>query len=311
MEDVTDQSKTYYCGFVSLIGRPNIGKSTLMNHLLGQKISIATPKPQTTRNRILGIKTENNKQIIFMDTPGIHQSRNVLNQRIVSYAIASLHESDSSLLLVPPLAPTQTEPEAEERRILEQMEDSLLKKSILIINKIDLTNHESILHTIDVYRKYVSTFAEIVPISALKKRNTTELQKLIFASLPESHFYFAADQVTSASERFLVAEFIREQVFLHLQQEIPYSVAVQIEAFQEEKSLIRILSTIVVERESQKGILIGHQGKMLKKIGSHARKKIEYLLGKKVFLSTHVKVLRKWSSSPTHLDSLGFPENLF
>lgn len=292
-----------YCGFIGLIGRPNVGKSTLLNHLIGQKISITAHRPQTTRNRILGIKTINHYQMIFIDTPGMHTSEKLLNQRIVQYALQTLQESDINLLLVEPIPLNKSEIHQEDLKVLEQLKDQMTN-TILVINKIDSTPQEAILRSISLFNDY-GKFSEIIPISALKGTNTDKLLTILEGYLPESHFYFADDQITDVSERFLVGEFVREALFRVLQQELPYSTAIQVDSFEETPSLIKIYCKIFVERTSQKGIVIGKDGKMLKKIGTTARQKIEYLLGNKVFLSLQVSVLKKWSTSPQHLDNLG------
>ncbi len=296
-----------HCGFIGLIGRPNVGKSTLLNKIIGQKISITTPKPQTTRNRILGIKTFDSCQMIFIDTPGIHTSDKLLNQRIVQYATQTLHDVDLKVVLVEPIPPNYEEIHPEDAEVLNLLGEDIAK-TILLINKIDQVPKEELLRTIALFDQKVGTFAEIVPISALKGTNTDRLLEILQQYMPESPFYFESDQITDISERFLVAEFVREQVFLRLQQELPYATAVQVDEFKEEPKIIRIYCTICVERDSQKGIVIGKQGKMLKTIGSGARRKIETLLGKKVFLSLQVKVLKKWSSNPRHLNVLGLNE---
>lgn len=294
------------CGFIGLIGRPNVGKSTLLNKIIGQKISITAPRPQTTRNRILGIKTVDNCQMIFIDTPGIHSSEKLLNQRIVQYALQTLKDSDVNLILVDPIPANKDQLHRNDLEIFKQL--GTLSQTILIINKIDTVNSEAILRSISIFSK-VGEFAEIIPVSALKGTNVDLLLNTLNRYIPEGPFYFETDQMTDVSERFLVSEFIREELFRLMKEELPYSIAVQVESFHETAELIKIHCTIHVERDSQKGIVIGKGGKTLKKIGTAARHKIEYLLGNKVFLSLQVNVLKKWSSSARLLDNLGYNKN--
>ena len=292
------------CGFVGLIGRPNVGKSTLLNRIIGRKISITAHRPQTTRNRILGIKTIDTCQMIFIDTPGIHLSEKLLNQRIVKYALRTLQESDLNLLLVDPIPLQASSIHQDDARILQLLENQLTR-TVLLINKIDSVSPEVVLRTISIFDQQ-GPFAEIVPLSALKSTNLDHMVEILPTYIPQNSFYFEADQITDISERFLIGELIREAFFRVLQQELPYSVAVQVESFEETTELIRVHCKIFVERESQKGIVIGKKGSMLKQIGKRARQNIEYLLGNKVYLSLQVRVLKKWSTSPQYLDHLGF-----
>lgn len=291
------------CGLIGLIGRPNVGKSTLFNLIIGQKISIASHRPQTTRNRILGIRTTVAYQMIFIDTPGIHPSEKLLNQRIVKYAVRTLRESDLNLLLVDPVPLGVNAIHKDDARILHLL-DNQLTRTILLINKIDTVSPEVVLRTISIFDRQ-GPFAEIVPISALKSINVEHLVEMLPSYIPENAFYFEANQITDISERFLIGELVREAVFRVLQQELPYSVAVQVDSFEEGPELIRIHCIIYVERESQKGIVIGKKGTMLKQIGKSARQNMEHLLGNKVFLSLRVRVLKKWSTIPQYLDHLG------
>jgi len=299
----TRSSLKTHCGFIGLIGRPNVGKSTLLNCLLGQQIAITADKPQTTRNRILGILTEEEKQFIFMDTPGIHQDeKKLLNQKMVDVAVQTLKETDLNLFLV--------EPNSASRRILSDADLHILQllKScktpiILLINKIDTVSEAEILQSIE-FRSKTNDFEEIIPISALKKRNTEHLLKVLKSYIPESPFYFESDQITDVPEKFLAGEFVREALFRRLQQELPYSIAIQVDLFKEKPKIIHIECTIFVERDSQKGIVIGKQGQMLKHIGMAARKKIERLLGKQVHLGLHVKVVKQWTQSSFHLKNI-------
>ena len=298
------------CGFIGLIGRPNVGKSTLLNQLVGQKVSITAHKAQTTRNRILGIRTELNTQIVFIDTPGIHRPEKLLNSKIVAYATETLRDTDLNLWIVEPLPASSLE--KRELSFLHREDQEILKlwagkekRTVLVLNKIDTIPQEQALVSIEKLAK-LADFAEIVPVSALKSTNVEHLVETLKKYLPVHPFYFETHQVTDASERFLASEFVREELFLRLQQEIPYSVAVNVEQFEDDPKCIKIACTICVERDSQKGIIIGKKGEMLKKIGTAARKKIERLLGNKVHLALHVKVLKQWSNNAHHLRSLGF-----
>ncbi|MEZ7974595.1 MAG: GTPase Era [SAR324 cluster bacterium] len=299
-----------HCGFIGLIGRPNVGKSTLLNQLVGQKVSITAHKAQTTRNRILGIRTELNTQIVFIDTPGIHRPEKLLNRKIVAYATDTLRDTDLNLWIVEPLPASSLE--KRELSFLHREDQEILKllagkekRTVLVLNKIDTIPQEQALVSIEKLAK-LADFAELVPVSALKSTNVEHLVETLKKYLPVHPFYFETHQVTDASERFLASEFVREELFLRLQQEIPYSVAVIVEQFEDDPKCIKIACTICVERDSQKGIIIGKKGEMLKKIGTAARKKIERLLGNKVHLALHVKVLKQWSNNAHHLRSLGF-----
>ena len=299
-----------FCGFIGLIGRPNVGKSTLLNKLVGQKVSITTYKAQTTRNRILGIRTENDTQIIFIDTPGIHKTENLLNKKIVSYAENTLGDTDLNLWIVQPYPESSKQNKyfsvlnSEDQHIL-QMLSKKTSRTLVVLNKIDTISNSDLLKSISNLNK-LGEFLEIVPVSALKSNNLDQLIISLKKYLSPHPFYFENHQVTDVSERFLVSEFVREEIFLRLRQEIPYSVAVVVEQFEEHAKCIKIACIICVERNSQKGIIIGKQGEMLKNIGSRARKKIQILLGNKVFLKLHVKVLKGWTQNEIHLKSLGF-----
>ena len=299
-----------FCGFIGLIGRPNVGKSTLLNKLVGQKISITTHKAQTTRNRILGILTENDTQIIFIDTPGIHIAENMLNKKIVAYAENTLGDTDLILWIVQPYSQNSEERHCfsvlhpEDQHILQMISDKK-KRTVLVLNKIDTLSKGDLLKSIANLNK-LGLFIEIVPVSALKSTNLARLITSLKKYISPHPFYFGRHQVTDVSERFLAGEFVREEIFLRLRQEIPYSVAVIVEQFKEESKCIKIACVICVERNSQKGIIIGKKGEMLKNIGAGARKKIQSLLGNKVFLRLHVKVLKQWTKNELHLQSLGF-----
>ena len=242
--------------------------------------------------------------MVFIDTPGIHESNLPLNRKMIDYAVKTLEETDLNLWLVEPLKPHLIEPHPDDNKILDLIRNSK-NKTILVINKMDLADRARVLRTIDVFSQNGS-FAEIIPLSALKSTNLESLLEQLEQYLPEHPFFFESDQLTDASERFLVAELVREQIFRKLQQELPYSTAVQVERFEEDPNCLRIDCLVCVERESQKGILIGKGGTMLKQIGTAAREKIEKLLGQRVFLALHVKVVKQWTRKTHHLQALGY-----
>jgi GTP-binding protein Era len=301
---MTEQDKPagFRSGFVSLIGRPNVGKSTLLNLLLGQKIAIISPKPQTTRNRILGIKNLPSGQIIFLDTPGIHRSGNLLNQSMVRTALATLQEVDVVCLLIEANSPGHEENDW----ILENLQ-KVRKPVFLAINKIDLVPKGNLLSIMERFSQK-RPFEQIIPISAVLGEGVDILVRELLKILPEGPRLFPEDMVTDLPERFLAAELIREKVFHLTREEIPYATAVAIEEFKEreEKNLVVIRATIQVERETQKGILIGEKGKRLKEIGRLAREEMEALLGVRVFLELWVKVEKNWRDDPRALRRLGF-----
>jgi GTP-binding protein Era len=295
-------------GFVTLIGRPNVGKSTLMNYLIGQKVAITSDKPQTTRNRIRAIYTDERGQIIFVDTPGIHKAKNKLGQYMVSVAEKTLREVDLVLWLVEPA----TFIGAGERHITEQL-SKINTPVILVINKVDTVNKGDILKVIETY-KDIHKFAEIVPVSAINGDNTGELLKVIFDYLPEGPIYYDENMVTDQPERQIVAELIREKALYFLDEEVPHGIAVTIEQMSErkkendDKDIIDIHATIICEKESHKGIIIGKGGTMLKKIGSHARTEIENLLDCQVNLQLWVKVKKDWRDSDFLLKNYGYKD---
>ncbi|MBO2531433.1 GTP-binding protein Era [Planifilum fulgidum] len=289
-------------GFVALIGRPNVGKSTLMNHVVGRKVAIMSDKPQTTRNRIRGIFTDERGQIVFLDTPGIHKPKSKLGEHLVQTARAALEEVDLILLLV----------DAEEgmgpgdRFIIEHLKQ-VETPVFLVVNKIDRVHPDALLPLIDSYRRLYS-FKEVVPISALQGNNTGTLVDLIFRELPEGPAYYPADQVTDSPEQFIVAELIREKVLFLTREEIPHSVAVVVEEMipRQDRETVYIRATIYAERPSQKGILIGKRGAMLKEVGRLAREEIERLLGNKVYLDLWVKVKKDWRNEEAYLRRFGY-----
>jgi GTP-binding protein Era len=288
-------------GYVSITGRPNVGKSTLLNMILGQKIAIVTEKPQTTRNRIIGIKNLEGAQIIFIDTPGIHRPRHKLGEIMVKEAKEAIRDVDIVLLMVEPFK----ENIKEEMEIINLLR-SVGKPVILLINKIDKVRKQDILPLIDEYSKLFH-FKEIIPISALYGDGIDRLLKVIVDTLPEGPPYYPADQITDQIERFVVAELIREQVMLHTREEVPHSVHVEVVDWKErENGLINISANIYVERESQKGIIIGREGQRLKSIGTEARKNIEGLLNARVYLELWVKVKKDWRDNIHILKELGF-----
>lgn len=291
----------YKSGFVTLIGRPNVGKSTLMNHLIGQKIAITSEKPQTTRNRIQTVYTDEKGQIIFLDTPGIHKAKNKLGEYMVSVAEHTLKEVDVILWLVEP----GTYIGAGEQQILKIL--SRVKTPVfLVINKIDTVKKEDIIKAIEAY-KDVYRFAEIIPVSAMKKTNTDTLIHTIFQYLPEGPQYYDEDTVTDQPMRQIAAELIREKALRLLSDEIPHGIAVVIEKMSErDNGIFDIEATIVCERESHKGIIIGKGGAMLKKIGTAARVEIENMLEARVNLRLWVKVRKEWRDSDLYMKNYGY-----
>ncbi|WP_073612484.1 GTPase Era [Desulfopila aestuarii] len=294
-------------GMVAIVGPPNAGKSTLMNCLLGQKISIVTPKPQTTRNRILGVVNDDDYQIVLLDTPGLHKSRVPLNQEMVRIAMDSLSEVDIVLFLVDISLPIPEKLKEEKEKELTAIMQQVRCPAIMVLNKVDLLGKEKLLPMIAAYSS-LFPFKAVVPLSALNGDGTDRLLTEILNLLPMGPRYFPEDIPTDSTERFLVAEIIREKVFLQTGKEIPYSTAVTIESFKEDevKHLVTIHATIVVERDSQKGIVIGKGGAKLKSIGTAARKDIERLIDNKVLLKLWVKVKKKWSEDERFLKELGF-----
>ncbi len=288
-------------GFVSIIGRPNVGKSTLLNRILGDKIVITSDKPQTTRNRIQGIHNLPGSQMVFIDTPGIHRAKSKLNKYMVDVALSSIKEVDVILFLVE----ADAKPANQEGMILELLADADAPV-LLVINKIDLVEKEILLERLSAYAA-LYPFREIVPISALSGDGVERLVEVVRGYIPEGPPYFPDDILTDLPERFVVAEMIREKVFRLTRDEVPYSTAVEVESFVErENGVIAISAAIVLERSTQKGIVIGKRGDMLKKIGSQARHDIERLLATRVFLELFVKVEENWSERPSKLREYGY-----
>ena len=297
-----DSPSEFRSGFVAILGAPNVGKSTLLNRVLGQKVSITSKKPQTTRNRILGVVHRDTSQMVFLDTPGIHRARHPLNVRIVDVALATLSEVDLVLLMVD----AQHTDDASERLLLDKLAQQQ-QPVLLAINKIDQVKPPTILELIEGWSKRFD-FAAVVPISAKQGLQVERLQNAMEALLPEGPPFFPPDSLTDLPTRFIAAEMIREKAFRLTGQEIPYAVAVTIDAFNEEKAgaLIRIHATIHVERDSQKGIVIGKQGAKLRQIGEAARKEIETMLGTKVLLKLFVRVQKNWSKDTKALRKFGY-----
>ncbi|HSW63639.1 MAG TPA: GTPase Era [Dissulfurispiraceae bacterium] len=290
----------FRCGYVSLIGRPNVGKSTLLNVLLGEKVAIVSPKPQTTRNRIAGIKNVPEAQIVFLDTPGIHKPRHKLGERMVREASDTFHDVDVVLFLVEP-----SQPAVGDKAILESLAD-FPKPVFLVINKVDTIKKPELLPVIDVYTKLYA-FREVIPISALEGDGIDRLLTSLLPLLPEGPGLYPDDILTDQAERFMAAEAIREKIMQQTDDELPYSVAVEILTWKEKKDgLVAIQANIYVERDSQKGIIIGKHGARLKEIGTAARGDIEQLLGARVFLELWVKVRKNWRNDERALKDLGF-----
>ncbi|RJP79089.1 MAG: GTPase Era [Desulfobacteraceae bacterium] len=296
-------SKTgFKSGFITITGAPNAGKSTLLNHLLGEKISITSKKPQTTRNRILGVVHRPMSQLIFLDTPGVHRPRDPLGTRMVDEAIAAINDGDVVLMIV-----DVSKPLPDEEAFLIRQIKSVHKPVVLALNKIDLIEKNQILVFIKRWSEAYS-FEAIIPISAKHGIQMDDLLSRMETLLPEGPPFFPEETLTDAPERFITAEMIREKVFRLTGQEVPYSTAVTIDQFSEEKNgeLIRIHATIHVERDSQKGIIIGKSGSKLKKIGEDARKDIERMLGTKVFLKLFVRIQKNWSKDTRALRKFGY-----
>ncbi len=299
-----DEKKDFKSGFVALIGRPNVGKSTLLNYLVGQKVAIMSPQPQTTRNKISGIYTDDQEQIVFIDTPGIHKPKNKLDDFMDKSSYSALDEVDVVLFMVEP------EPAGKGDQYIAELLKKIKKPVFLVINKIDKVHPDELLSIIDSY-KNLGDFAEIVPISASQGNNVSELIKTIAKYLPEGPQFYDADQLTDRPEYqrlyFIVAELIRAQVLKLTHEEVPHATAVVVDRMRDhEGGKLQVEATIYVERPGQKGIIIGKKGQMLKQIGIAARQEIEALLGEKVNLRLWVKVQKNWRSDPAFLKSIGY-----
>lgn len=297
-------TNTFHSGFVAIIGRPNVGKSTFLNHVIGQKIAIMSDKPQTTRNKIQGIYTTDDSQIIFIDTPGIHKPQSKLGDFMVDSALSTLNEVDAVLFMV-----NATQKRGRGDDFIIKRLQNVKKPVYLVINKIDQIHSNDILPIVDDYRKTLD-FQEVYPISALKGNNVFELVDDLVNDLPEGPQFYPEDEITDHPERFIISELVREKVNQLTREEIPHSVAVVTERVKrEDEEKVQVSASIIVERNSQKGIIIGKGGKMLKRIGTLARKDIETLLGDKVYLELWVKVQENWKDRKTDLQSLGYKQD--
>ncbi|MDQ0156342.1 GTPase Era [Robertmurraya andreesenii] len=304
MNNMADK-QTHKSGFISIIGRPNVGKSTFLNRVIGQKIAIMSDKPQTTRNKVQGVLTTNDAQLIFIDTPGIHKPKHKLGDFMMKVAQNTLKEVDIVLFMV-----NAVEGYGRGEEFIIEKFKSVKTPIFLVINKIDQIPPDELFSIIESYKEK-HDFAEIIPISALEGNNVERLLEQIKKYLPEGPQYYPADQVTDHPERFIVSELIREKALHLTREEIPHSLAVVIEKMErlEEKDVVHVMATVIVERDSQKGIIIGKQGSMLKEIGKRARVDIENLLGSKVFLELWVKVQKDWRNKMSQLRDFGFRED--
>jgi GTP-binding protein Era len=302
MTDIQEKSQEFKSGFVAIVGAPNVGKSTLLNQILGEKISITSKKPQTTRNRILGVVHRPGSQLIFLDTPGVHRAKHPLNIRIVETALSALGNVDIVLVMI-----DVANPDTESEGFIVKKLQEIKRPVVLVLNKIDLIKKPALLTIMDSWTKFYP-FEAIIPISAILGDQIEELIKAIETLMPKGPTYFPEETITDLPERFIAAEMIREKVFRLTGQEIPYSTAVTVDSFSEKKkrSLVKIDATIHVERSSQKGMVIGKNGSMLKMIGTEARKEIERMVDTKVFLKLFVRVHKNWSKDTKALRRLGY-----
>ncbi len=299
-----EQLRANRAGFVAIVGRPNVGKSTLLNRLVGQKVAIVTSKPQTTRNRIQGIVTREEGQIVFIDTPGLHEGKSALNKQMMREVAAAVEGIDVLLLM------------ADASAMLPHSDAMLVErakrfggKTILALNKVDKLPKAQLLPLLDAFQKE-HEFSAMIPISALRGEGCKELLQTIFRELPEGDPYFPEDQITDQPERFLASEIIREKATKQTYHEVPHALAVVVEKWEEKPNLLRIEATMHVERDSQKKILIGHKGEMLKKIGTEARKELEEILGTKIYLGLFVKVVPDWRENPQRIRELDWHTQL-
>ncbi|MDQ0213914.1 GTP-binding protein Era [Oikeobacillus pervagus] len=304
MNNTTIEEK-YKSGFISIIGRPNVGKSTFLNQVIGQKIAIMSDKPQTTRNKVQGVYTTNQSQLIFIDTPGIHKPKHKLGDFMMKVAMNTLKEVDLVLFMV-----NVTEGYGRGDEFIIEKLKGIKTPVFLVLNKIDAIHPDQLLPMIEQY-KNLYDFKEIIPISALEGNNIDQLLKEITEYMPEGPQYYPADQVTDHPERFIISELIREKALHLTKEEVPHSLAVTIDKIdhRNNQDLVHVMATIIVERDSQKGIVIGKQGRMLKEIGKRARVDIENLLGTKIFLELWVKVQKDWRNKAIHLRDFGFKED--
>ncbi len=293
-------SSVFKAGFVSIVGKPNVGKSTLMNKLVGEQLSIATPKAQTTRHRIMGILNTDQYQIVYSDTPGILEPKYALHDAMMSYVKVSLDDADLILLVV----------ELEEKYdpVLFDRFKRIQTPILLVLNKIDKAKGSQVHDKFQHWKEHLPNVTMTMAVSAKNGENTDELLKTIIELMPEHPPFFPQDEFTDRSERFFASEIIREKIFLNYEQEVPYSTEVAINEFKEEEAIIRIRAEIYVERDSQKGIIIGKAGSALKKLGTDARKDLEAFFQKKIFLETHVKVADNWRKQQNKLKQFGYFE---
>jgi GTP-binding protein Era len=292
-------SEPFHSGFVSIIGRPNAGKSTLLNALVGQKLAIVADKPQTTRTSIQGVLTLPGAQIVFLDTPGIHSADSPLNKRMMEAVRAALDERDLLLFLA-----DSTKPFTDDDRHAIDMVRKRGTPAILVVTKIDLLRDKAVLLPLIEQYKSAYDFADYIPVSAVRNTGLDDLRQAIVSRLPEGPSYFPEDYVTDQPERFLAAELVREKILLLTRQEVPHSVAVTVDKWEETPKLTRIYATVRVEREGQKRIIIGAGGAMLKRIGTEARQEMERLFGVKIYLDLHVRVEAGWREKPAFLNAL-------
>jgi len=297
---------TFKSGYVAIIGRPNVGKSTLINRVLGQKLCITSRRPQTTRHRILGIKTSEKSQLIYVDTPGLHiDDKRAMNRYMNRTAASSINDVDVILFVVDGMNWTD-----EDERVLDRLKEDAKAPVILVINKMDKLEDKEVMlpHIEQLSKKF--NFANVLPISARKGMNMDQLEAEITQLMPEGELIFPEDQFTDRSSRFLASELVREQLFRHLGQELPYSITVEIEQFDDEEKLYRIGAVIYVERDGQKSIVIGKKGELLKSVGKGARIEMQNLFGRKVFLRLWVKVREGWGDNERMLKNLGYTDEL-
>ncbi|THK43099.1 GTPase Era [Methylophaga sp. SB9B] len=300
-----NEEQAFRSGYVAIIGRPNVGKSTLINRVLGQKLCITSRRPQTTRHRILGIKTTEQSQFIYVDTPGIHSDgKRAMNRYMNRAAAASVEDVDVVVFVVEGMKWTE-----EDERVLQKLKETT-KPVILVMNKIDKLEDKATLFPQVEKLAALFKFTDIVPLSARKGINLESLEESIYKLMPEGEMIFDEDQLTDRSSRFLAAEMVREKLFRHLGQELPYSLTVDIEQFEDDNGMYRISAVIYVERSGQKSIVIGKKGELLKQVGKDAREDMEKLFGCKVFLQLWVKVREGWSDNERMLRSLGYNDDL-
>jgi len=304
MAETAGEEKKRRAGFVAIVGRPNAGKSTLLNRFVGQKVAIVTSKPQTTRNRIQGIVTQPQGQVVFIDTPGVHEADSALNRQMMREVAAALEGIDVLLLMVDAIRALPHEDE-----LLLEKAKRFEGKTILALNKIDRIPKPKLLPLMDAFSK-AFPLAALMPISALRGDGCEELLEEVFKNLPEGEPFFPEDQITDQPERFLASEIIREKAIQLTYHEVPHALAVIVDKFEETPKILRIEVTMHVERDSQKKILIGHKGDMLKRIGTQARKELESLLGTKIYLGLFVKVMPNWRENPMQVRELNWHTQL-